>query len=245
MLLSDNVVFVDYRIDKVEKNALIYNGFNPVLCPKCNLLYNAIDGHPDIQINIIDNNTILCHKDISPDFINTIKQLGINIEFTLSNLKSQYPYDILLNAVNYQNIFIHNLKYTDERLIEMSKASAKDKGLDLNIINVKQGYTKCSTAIVTDSAFITSDSSIFKALKAKGFDVLLLPPGDINLQGFNYGFIGGCCGLLRKDLMAFYGDLNYYTYGQEIMDFLKKNNVSWLFLNKGKLYDRGSILSLI
>lgn len=245
MLRSDNVVFVDYRIDDEEKQTLIDSGFNPVLCPRCDLLYEAINGHPDVQISIIDSNTILCHKDISKDFLRTVEELGIKVEFTYSSLSSQYPYDIILNAVNYHNIFIHNFKYTDSKLKEMTVSSARDKEISIDIINVNQGYAKCSTAIVTDSAFMTTDISIAKALENKGYDVLFLPTGDIILQGFDYGFIGGCCGLLKKDLIAFYGDLNYYSYGQEVMDFLKKHNVSWLFLKRDKLHDRGSILSLM
>lgn len=142
--------------------------------------------------------------------------------------------NIGLNAVNLSNVFIHNLKYTDPVLIE----NVKDK----NLINVKQGYTKCSVAVVSDNAIITSDKIIAQKAKEVSIDVLLIPPGDIILPGLDYGFIGGCCGLIEKDLMAFFGDLNYFNYGNEIKEFLYKHNVKPIYLRKGKLIDRGSIL---
>ncbi|WP_432431546.1 DUF6873 family GME fold protein [Clostridium botulinum] len=49
---------------------------------------------------------------------------------------------------------------------------------------------------------------------------------------------------MEKDVLAFYGDLKYYAYGTEVLDFLKKHKVEPIFLNEGKLIDRGSILRL-
>ena len=106
---------------------------------------------------------------------------------------------------------------------------------------MKQGYTKCSTCIVNNHAAITSDVSIAKALNVEGVDVLLLPSGDILLPGLNYGFIGGATGLLCDNVLAFYGHLDHYLYGKEVLKFLNKHKVEPVFLRNGKLIDRGSI----
>jgi hypothetical protein len=108
-------------------------------------------------------------------------------------------------------------------------------------INVKQGYTKCSTCVVTNQAVITSDTSIAKSLSLEKIDVLLIPPGDIILPGMNYGFIGGATGLVENDVLAFYGHLDHYLYGKDVLSFLKKHKVEPMFLRNGKLIDRGSI----
>lgn len=233
MMLMKSIV-VDFRIQHDEKCFLEKLGYNVLACPPCKDLYNAVCGHPDMLIHIIDSNTIIVHKNMDSLFINNLIYLGKKVVLSNNPIESSYPYDIILNAVNLSNFLIHNLKYTDKAILN----NLKDKKL----INTKQGYTKCSTAIISENAIITSDKSIARSLYLEDIDILLLPPGDIILEGLSYGFIGGTCGLIEKDVIAFYGDLNYYKYGDEVLHFLEKHEVKPVFLRKGKLIDRGSIL---
>lgn len=227
-------LLVDFRINYEDLNTLKKLGYDVILCPPCKNLYEPVCGHPDMLVHIIDENNIIVHKDIDKDFLNKLTKL--NIHFSQSSLVEKYPYDIFLNAVNLENVFIHNIRYTDVNLLNLVKHK--------KLVNVKQGYTKCSTAIVNDHAIMTSDISIAKAVENENIDVLLLPPGDILLPGLNYGFIGGACGLIEKNLLAFYGDLKYYAFEKEVVSFLKKHKVEPVFLRKGKLIDRGSILTI-
>jgi len=73
---------------------------------------------------------------------------------------------------------------------------------------------------------------------------LLLPPGDIELPGLNYGFIGGSCGLLDEKYLVFYGNLKNYKYGSEVLAFLDKYNITPIYLSDSNLIDRGSIFFL-
>lgn len=229
-------VLVDYRIEDIERQNLKNLGFEVAAVPPSDILYGAVCGHPDMLLHIVADSTIIVHKDMDSDFIVKLKNLNVNVVVSQNSLQSGYPYNIILNAVCLDNLFIHNVKYTDAELLNCIK-SKKTK-------NVRQGYTKCSTAVVTPNAVMTSDKGISKCAQDEGIDVLLLPPGDILLPGLDYGFIGGCCGLLEKGLLAFYGDLKHYTYGKKIMDFLKKHEVEPIFLRDGKLIDRGSIFAI-
>ena len=74
------------------------------------------------------------------------------------------------------------------------------------------------------------------------FDILLLPFGDIELSGFNYGFIGGVGGMISDNSMAFFGSLDNYAFGNEIKKFLYKYDVKPIYLSNTKLIDRGSLL---
>ncbi|WML35860.1 DUF6873 family GME fold protein [Clostridium sp. OS1-26] len=224
---------IDYRTSEEEICNLKKLGCDVLVCPQSPILYEAVCGHPDMLLHIINQKNIVVHKDMNNGFINLLKNLGLSVTFSENSLGSTYPYDIILNSVNLPNLFIHNIKYTDPKLLEMVNVK--------KLINVKQGYAKCSTAIVSQNAAMTSDTTIAKSLSKENIDVLLLPPGDILLPGLNYGFIGGCCGLLDKNLLAFYGDLNYYAYGKEVSYFLKKHNIEPIFLRKHKLIDRGSL----
>ena len=209
------VAFIDYRTTDTEKNSLLNLGIDFLEVPKFPILYDAIDGHVDIQINIIDKKEkkIILHKDIDEIFIQNISSRGINYIKSESSITEKYPGNIILNAAILENDVIHNFKYTDKNLL----SSINDK----NLINIKQGYSKCSI-----------------------LPILLLPPGDILLPGLNYGFIGGVGGKIDDDTIAFFGDLNYYQYGDEIKNFLSKYDVRPVYLRKGKLIDRGSLMLL-
>ena len=226
--------FVDYRISKNEENSLRKLGVEIIKIPKTNV-YDAINGHPDIQMHII-NNKIVVHKNIDENFLDILKQFNIPYTFSSYCLDIKYPGDIILNCISLNNHLIHNLKYTDQEILKNC--------INKKLINVSQGYTKCSTAVISETAFITSDIPIATALKKENFDVLIVPPGDIELPGLNYGFIGGTCGLIDKHTIAFFGSLDNYSFGDSVKSFLKKHNVKPIYLSSGKLIDRGSILTL-
>ena len=225
-------VIVDFRIHKEEKECLVSMGYHLLVCPYSNLLYETVCGHPDMLMHITGNN-IIVHQNMNNEFIQHLLSLNYNVYKSSSVLKSKYPYNIGLNSLSIGNLFVHSINFTDTNLLSLVK--------NKKLVNVKQGYTKCSTCIVNNHAVITSDVSIAKALNVEGIDVLLIPPGDIRLPGLNYGFIGGAAGLIDDNLLAFYGHLDYYLHGKEVLSFLNKHRVEPVFLRNGKLIDRGSI----
>lgn len=229
------ICFIDYRATDEEINNLKKYNLTVIKIPKCNKVYKAIDGHVDIQLNILDKNkrTVIVHKDMPHNFLNELSKYKINYILSEASLSSKYPEDIILNALILDSIFIHNLKYTDKKLLSFQKSK--------KILNVNQGYTKCSVLPIRNDAFITTDTGIYNALKEIDMDVLLLPPGDILLPPLNYGFIGGIGGLIDSDKLAIFGELEYYTFGNEIYKFLYKHNVEPISLKKGRLTDRGSL----
>ena len=232
------ICFVDYRISDEEINSLEKLNFKIIKVPKSNLVYPAIDGHTDIQINIIDKDskTLIINKDLPQDFKDILSQNNINYFESNNTLTKKYPGNVFLNSLILGNYYIHNLQYSDPNILSLVK--------DKEHINVKQGYTKCSILPVNEKALITNDPGISSELSKYGFDILLLPFGDISLTGFDYGFIGGVGGMISKNEMAFFGNLNCYKYGQQVVDFLAKYNVSPIYLRDGKLIDRGSLLVL-
>ncbi len=231
--------FVDYRITKEELLNLSKLDLKPILIPKCNDVYDAINGHPDIQLNILKNNSfnkIIIQRNISENFKEILKLNDIDYIVSKNTLSNTYPNDIILNSLILENYFIHTLKYSDENLLSSQNSKIH--------IDVPQGYTKCSILPVREKALITSDKGIFNSLKNYDFDILLLPPGDILLPSLNYGFIGGVGGMISNNKMAFFGDLDSYIWGDKIKKFLFKYDVLPIALRKGKLIDRGSLLTL-
>lgn len=229
------ICFIDYRTTDEEIINLKKHNLIPIKVPKSTKVYEAINGHVDIQLNILDREKkiIIVQKDIPQDFLSEISKYDINYVLSENSLSSKYPDDIILNALISDSIFVHNLKYTDKNLLSFQK--------NKKLIHVKQGYTKCSVLPIRKDAFVTSDKGIYTALKEIDMKCLLLPPGDIELPSLNYGFIGGIGGLISDDKLAIFGELDYYKYGDELYNFLYKLDVEPISLKKGRLYDRGSL----
>lgn len=228
--------FIDYRTSKEEIDSLRKLNYDLIKIPKDNNLYEAINGHVDIQLNILNsyNRQIIINKNINSYFKEILKEKNINFIESDSTLSYKYPSNIALNAYITDNYLVHNLKFTDKKILEYCK--------NKKIINVKQGYTKCSILPVKEKAIITNDTGIYNTLKNEDFDILLLPFGDIELSGFNYGFIGGVGGMISDNSMAFFGSLDNYAFGNEIKKFLYKYDVKPIYLSNTKLIDRGSLL---
>ena len=85
---------------------------------------------------------------------------------------------------------------------------------------------------------------MFQALRTKGFAVLLIRPGHIALSGYDTGFIGGCCGKLAPDKLAFAGTLSSHPDGERMREFLHSRGVAPVELREGPLVDVGGILPL-
>ena len=203
--------------------------------------------HTDLQLSHYSKGKILVSNNITMAEDNIVKKLtivsadtgvDINIQKSTSFLGNKYPHNICFNNVVMDNKLICNVKFTAKEIIkEFSKPGCK-------IVNTKQGYSKCSIAVVNSNAVITSDEAIFKACKKNDMDVLKITPGFINLPYYNYGFIGGCCAKLSKDILAFTGNIKNHPDYILIKSFLQNHGVHILELSNKQLLDIGSIFPL-
>ena len=77
---------------------------------------------------------------------------------------------------------------------------------DIEIVNINQGYARCSTLILNNRTAVTADISIKNALEKNGAEVLLISSGDIKLEEYDYGFIGGASGKISDNTVVFFGN---------------------------------------
>ena len=160
--------------------------------------------------------------------------MGFDVQVLDTPLGDKNPADVPLNAALFGNYAILNPK-TVCKNIDFSGRS---------LIPVRQGYTKCSVVPVTESAIITDDVSIASAAEKNGLAVLFVSKGDVILPGREYGFIGGCCGLIAPDTMLFNGSLASHKDGEKIRTFLSSFGVRAEEAGDFQLTDIGSILPL-
>ena len=205
------ICFVDYRTTEEEINSLKNLNYDVIKIPKDNNLYEAINGHTDIQLNILNRHTIIVNKNINLSFKELLKTKNINFIESDSTLSFKYPSNISLNAYITDNYLVHNLKFTDKKILDYCK--------NKKIIHVNQGYTKCSILPLREKAIITNDTGIYNKLNSENFDILLLPFGDIELSGFNYGFIGGV-GYLNDKVLSLSIKFIFFVFKSSLKDKL-------------------------
>lgn len=200
-------------------------------------LMQPVSSHADMILHHVGGNRIVIVQ--GADYlVPRLAALGFTVEVAAQPPAPVYPFDVLLNAARVgKRLFART--DTLERTI---KEFCDNNGVQ--IIPVRQGYAKCSTAVVDEHAMITSDPSIADAAKGQGMDVLQIRPGYVELSPYGYGFIGGTCGKLAKDILAFAGDIRTHPDGEAIAAFTKSHGVEVLPLFDGPLVDIGGILPL-
>lgn len=217
--------------DKALINTLLNLGVNCTLINKNTDLEPSVSSHADLGAYHLGKGKFI----VSNSFENT---RDYNVLKTV-NVFSPYPNDCLLNAADIGDYLICNKKITDNLILEEAYKSGKI------IIDVKQGYAKCSVCIVKHNVIITDDESIYRKISFfKEISALLISKGSIELKGQNYGFIGGTSGLIGKDKIIFNGDLSYHKDFLAIKEFLDYHNVRYIDIKNKPLLDVGSIIPI-
>ena len=157
-----------------------------------------------------------------------------------NELSPLYPGDCRYNAACTGKFFIHKLDVTDAGLLNAAKASFGD---EFHLVDVRQGYAKCSTVIVDEDSIITYDKGIAKPCEAAGMNVLLVEPGFVKLRGANTGFIGGASGRV-DDKIVFNGDLSAHPNFREITAFIEERGLGCKWFESYELEDIGSIITV-
>ena len=198
------------------------------------LAYPSISSHPDIFF--FCHNERYCESVICAENVHIGLPQNIKVEKGVKPVGNAYPATVPYNAVGVGNILIHNLKYTDEKIVE-SYGKISTKSVQLN---VNQGYTRCNLLALDEKNFITSDFGIKRVLEDNGCNVFYVDPHQIMLPGHDHGFFPGCCGLV-DDCVVVCGSLKHLKECKEIKKFIRRNNMRIIELYDGELIDVGSI----
>lgn len=224
--------------DRDLYTALLEHGISAINPGQSMLIHNATQTHADMLCTHLGGRYFMIDRD--NEFIKeALRDLGFHVVMAKNSLGNAYPQDCPLNGVIIGKILLCNTKTVDQSLLRYCTNNR------FEIIHTEQGYTKCNTCIAGEQAVITSDLSIYTALKGK-LDILPVEIGHIELRGYNYGFIGGAAGMIDKNKLAFAGDLSLHPSGERIRSFLENHHVEAVSLLPGKcLMDVGSILPVI
>lgn len=202
------------------------------------LLPGPVQAHADMLCHPLGGRRIVVARR-EKNLLADLKQFGFQIKESASVIAGSYPNDSPLNAARIGNKLIANSKILD-------KAIRDDCFINrIKIVEVRQGYAKCSVAVVDEHSIITSDHGIAAAASKEGIEVLKIQPGYIRLPGYSYGFIGGSCGLIGRNRMAFAGNPNCHPDFYKIKEFLDRRKIEIIALSEGSLLDIGGMIPLM
>lgn len=206
-----------------------------IIVPPCSDIDEKIACHADMLCHHLGGKNLILYP-YDNDLSNKLSLLGLEVSHTNSKLSKTYPNDILFNSSRVGKWLICKEKYTE-------KAITSSVG-QCNIINTKQGYAKCSTLVVDEKSIITSDSNISSKAMQNGLNVLLISNGNIVLEGYDYGFIGGCAFKPDKNKIYFTGNLKNHKDYKIIKKFLLDRSIDIICGSSERLIDIGSIIPI-
>lgn len=235
-LPKNKVITVFADIDDIAlKNIFDKLSIKVVSVTENKFLDEPVSKHADILANYVGKSTFLVDEN-QVELCNFIKN-NDGKSVVIENIKFPYPNDCLLNFADIGDYIICNKSILSEQIVKHLPQK--------EIIDVKQGYSKCSVCICKQNTVITDDISIYNALlQYDNINSLLVEKGSVSINKYNYGFIGGCCGLIDKNLLLFNGDLSTHIDFDKIEKFLYDNNVKYIDIKGKPLTDIGSIIPI-
>ena len=236
-------LLIDERMRDVEKQTLKNLGYELIEIKKSTNVYPEISSHVDIFACKIKDKVI-----VEKSAYKMLKNKLNNDENILISGKTMisydYPNDIKYNVCIVGNKAIHNFKHTDSKIIQELE---KNK---FELINVKQGYSNCSIAVINENSIILSDRGMYNNLKNRGLDILFLDYiPDIKLFNENReysqknGFVGGAISRIGNNIVIF-GDLDKIDYDGKIKGFIEERNLDIIDFKKLDVIDYGGVVEI-
>lgn len=232
---------VDYRISPQAKGALERMGHLVLALPPHPSLPVPVSAHPDMLL-FFASDCIFCTKSYQSIAKNELERLYEYTKKPLCTVEGVvsecYPNDILLNAAPIGKRLFCNVAHTAR---ELAAHPAYE------IVNVRQGYAKCSTLPVGEHALITEDASIARAAQQTGLDVLQVESRAVTLKGYDTGFLGGAASFspyVSIPQILFCGNLDRHPNSSEIRQFCNSHGIEPISLSNEALTDVGTIFLL-
>ena len=220
-------------------NSLEKLGFSVCVLPRDERLPKPVRSHADMLVFVMDGTVFTSDTYFyqNQNIFQRIEGYGYKICICNTPISDEYPYDIAFNAIYAKNCLWGNLPFIAEDI----KVAARAK--EISEVHLKQGYAKCSSLVLGDKAIISADDGILKAAAELGLSSLKIEnsPDAISLSGYNYGFIGGACGVYGNNIY-FAGDINTHPQANKILLFCSAQGFNPVSLCDSKLTDVGGII---
>lgn len=208
-------------------------GTEVIVAPENKSVQQPVRSHADMTVLHMGGDSFISYDET---MASELRSIGAKCGLPELTQSSVYPHDIGLNCLIIGKYLVCNTRYCDSNVLKIAIASGRD------IIDVNQGYARCSTAVIDEHSVITADKGIAKRLLGETLDVLLIRQGFIELPGYDHGFIGGCCAKLSSDKILFCGDVMTHPDGAEIKEFISARGIEIISTGDHQLFDFGGVV---
>ena len=240
--MNKTAVLLSEETNPAAVGTLEKMGFVPFFLPPFRALGEVVCSHPDM-ICYPAGNHLFVHADYQTEpgvlsLLETLKEdYGMQVHTTVQPLRMPKSEPTLFNLLPVGKYRIGKLKSVSKQVLwyEKQKQSV--------LLDVPQGYARCSALPIGGNSVLTSDRQIAQCCEKVGLSCLLIRPGFISIPKFEYGFIGGC-GQFREGVLYLCGSLSSHPDAPVIRSFLEESHVSVCELWDGPLEDVGSFFFL-
>jgi len=195
------------------------------------LVEKPLEGHPDLFLAQINENLVVapnCPKYILYYF----NKNSIFYQFGEQSVGFSYPEIARYNVSANQKYLLCNSSICDSQILKWSD--------ELEIISVKQGFCRCSTLILPQNIFITSDKGMAQTLEKRKLNVHLFSDENIVLSGYKHGLLGGCLGIDEENKrIIISGSLDTLQSGKQLRLLFQNLTYDLLELGDTALHDVG------
>ncbi len=221
----------DQSLPNEIKEAVSQLGYSVISLPPSPSLPKPTASHPDMLIFASDSEIIVEEEYLEENqsIFSELKKCGVEMQVANEKFEGKYPGDVILNAL-----------YINKKVFCGKTASLSIKERYETVV-AKQGYARCSCCAVNENSVITADKGLCNALRKNGCDVLLISEGNIKLEPYGYGFIGGASAL-AKDTVIFFGNISAHPDYEAIREFIEERGKGILAFPSLELTDYGSII---
>lgn len=211
-------------------------GFEVVILPPFSRLGEWVDTHADLMLFQTDGKIFMYREliDMLPPLISSLESRGYAVVSVDTPPSGKYPDDIALNWLRVGRYIFCKKSHVAREVSEYTEK------MGYTVVNVNQGYARCNACPVSDSGIITADPSLLRAASNVGVDTLSVSAGNVELSCYEYGFIGGACGVF-EDKVYFSGDIYSHPDGKKIVEFCRARGIEVFSLSDEPLRDVGSI----
>ncbi|ANQ52412.1 hypothetical protein MY04_5077 [Flammeovirga sp. MY04] len=229
--MKAKLVFVDDRIlPRVEKKLSAYAeqiiGFKTQ-----GITYNSISCHPDVFIHQLPNKRLILASNIPNEYQKILDEEKIEYTFGEEAIGETLKNSTYYNCISTPQYLIHKKGFTSSSILKLHTKT---------LLELPQAYTRCTTLVLKDGVAITSDKGVQKALERYDWECSYFSPKDIRIEDHEYGFFGGCCGVLNNKVMVL-GNPLLHEDGEKLISFCGNHGFEVIALMEDYMYDGGGV----
>ena len=233
------LALADVRISSELESALKKYADTIIKLPPFSRLAKPVSSHPDMLIFEYGDKIYTWKEyfDENPQVFKELSSAGYKIAAIGESASAKYPCDVRLNCARVGNYVIANTRHVSSVISQLALENR------LVLLHTNQGYAKCSTVTVSENSLITADESIYRAATDAGLDALKINSGNVRLDGYDTGFIGGATAVTENHVL-FCGNLHSHPDAEKIASFCQSHGKNAVSLTNGALYDYGTVMML-